>query len=93
MKTSIHPDYHALAQVTCACGNSFQVGSTLSSLSIEICSNCHPVFSGKKKIIDTAGRVERFASKLKKKDTISATAAPKGRKVKRAIQAEKKNKA
>lgn len=90
MKTNIHPKYYTNAKVTCACGNTFEVGSTMETIAVEICSQCHPLFSGKQKIIDTAGRVERFASKLKKKDVIASTVAPKGRKVKRQIQAEKK---
>jgi len=59
MKPAIHPKYH-YATVTCACGNTFQVGSTREQLRVELCSACHPFFTGKKKIVDTAGRVERF---------------------------------
>ncbi|HEX9743803.1 MAG TPA: 50S ribosomal protein L31 [bacterium] len=59
MKKGIHPQYH-LATVTCACGNTFQVGSTSKDLRVELCNMCHPFFTGKKKIVDTAGRVERF---------------------------------
>lgn len=59
MKTGIHPKYFN-ARVTCACGNSFEVGSTREELRVELCNNCHPFFTGKKKIVDTAGRVERF---------------------------------
>jgi large subunit ribosomal protein L31 len=59
MKPGIHPEYH-YATVTCACGNVFQVGSTREKLRVELCSACHPFFTGKKKIVDTAGRVERF---------------------------------
>ena len=60
MKAGIHPTYHADAKVTCACGNSFVSGSTREALSVEICSVCHPFFTGNEKILDTAGRVERF---------------------------------
>jgi len=59
MKPGIHPEYH-YSTVTCACGNTFQVGSTRKELRVELCSECHPFFTGKKKIVDTAGRVERF---------------------------------
>jgi len=59
MKPGIHPKYHN-AKVTCACGNSFEVGSTRDEIRVELCSACHPFFTGKKKIVDTAGRVERF---------------------------------
>ncbi len=59
MKPGIHPKYYN-ATVTCACGHSFEVGSTREELRVELCSACHPFFTGKKKIVDTAGRVERF---------------------------------
>lgn len=59
MKTGIHPNY-VEATVTCACGNSFKVGSTKPALRVDICSKCHPFFTGQQRIVDTAGRVERF---------------------------------
>lgn len=59
MKTDIHPKYE-LSTVHCACGNSFQTRSTNSNIHVEICSACHPYFTGKQKLMDTAGRVERF---------------------------------
>jgi len=59
MKEMIHPEYY-YATVTCACGSTFQVGSTRKELRVELCNACHPFFTGKKKIVDTAGRVERF---------------------------------
>src|ERR1700744_3047415 len=64
MKAGIHPDYHAVT-VHCACGNQFPTRSTIKGdmLKVEICSNCHPFFTGKQKLIDTAGRVERFTKK------------------------------
>ncbi|GAB4342283.1 MAG: 50S ribosomal protein L31 [Calditrichia bacterium] len=62
MKEGIHPDYKK-AKVTCACGNTFETHSTVGDLSVEICSNCHPFFTGKQKLIDTAGRVEKFLRK------------------------------
>ncbi len=62
MKANTHPEYHR-AQVTCACGESFEVGSTRESLKVEICSKCHPFFTGKQKFVDTGGRVERFKRK------------------------------
>ncbi len=64
MKKDIHPTYTADTKVTCACGNSFAVGSTLSEIQTEICSNCHPFFTGKQNLVDTAGRVDRFKAKL-----------------------------
>ncbi len=65
MKTDIHPDY-VLAAVHCACGNEFTTRSTKSELRVEVCSECHPFYTGKQKLIDTGGRVERFQRKLEK---------------------------
>ena len=62
MKKEIHPKY-GKATMSCACGNSFETGSTKKNMKVEICSACHPFFTGKQKIIDTAGRVERFNRK------------------------------
>lgn len=62
MKEGIHPEYKT-AVVTCACGNSFTTRSTLESIHVEICSACHPFFTGRQKLVDTAGRVERFRRK------------------------------
>ncbi|MBE3090754.1 50S ribosomal protein L31 [Candidatus Atribacteria bacterium RBG_19FT_COMBO_35_14] len=62
MKKDIHPKYEK-ATISCACGNSFETGSTKKNMKVEICSACHPLFTGKQKIIDTAGRVERFNKK------------------------------
>jgi len=59
MKPAIHPKYEVLT-VVCACGNSWQTRSTSASIHVEICSKCHPFFTGRQKLIDTAGRVERF---------------------------------
>ena len=60
MKTDLHPEYHTTAVVTCLCGNSFTTGSTLTELKTEVCSVCHPFFTGEQRIIDTGGQVERF---------------------------------
>jgi len=66
MKAGIHPVYHEV-RVTCACGNTFTTRSThKSDIHLEICSNCHPFFTGKQKLLDTAGRVERFTKKYEK---------------------------
>jgi len=64
MKPGIHPDYNTVT-VHCACGNTFQTRSTIKGdmMRVEICSNCHPFFTGKQKLVDTAGRVERFTKK------------------------------
>ena len=69
MKTDLHPTYFPNAKVVCACGRSFTVGSTKEKISVEICSNCHPFFTGKQKLLDTAGRVERFRRKYAKAET------------------------
>ncbi len=62
MKTEIHPKYYS-TKVTCACGETFETGSTSETLKVEICSKCHPFFTGKQKFVDTGGRVERFKRK------------------------------
>jgi large subunit ribosomal protein L31 len=69
MKPDIHPKYHQ-AQVHCiGCGNTFTVGSTAESIRVEVCSKCHPFYTGKQKFMDTAGRVERFQRKYKRQTT------------------------
>jgi len=65
MKKDIHPDY-ADTSIKCACGNAIEVGSTRQNIKVEICSNCHPFFTGKQKLVDTAGRIERFRKKYAK---------------------------
>ena len=76
MKPGIHPDYHTVT-VHCACGHNFTTRSTIKGdkLNVEICSNCHPFFTGKQKLMDTAGRVERFRRKYAKSDAGKAEAA------------------
>jgi large subunit ribosomal protein L31 len=65
MKDKIHPKYYADAQVICACGNTFVTGSTRKVLKVEVCSNCHPFFTGERRMMDTAGQVERFKRRYK----------------------------
>lgn len=65
MKTDIHPNY-LQTTIKCACGNEIAVGSTKQDIRVEICSKCHPFFTGKQKLIDTAGRIERFRKKYAK---------------------------
>lgn len=60
MKSETHPTYFPEAKVTCACGRSFAVGSTVEKLEVEICSECHPFYTGNEKVLDTAGRLEKF---------------------------------
>ncbi len=64
MKAKIHPKYYKNATITCACGNVFKVGSTVEKIEIEICSACHPFYTGKKKLVDSAGQVDRFQKKM-----------------------------
>ncbi len=73
MKEGIHPTYKK-SVVTCVCGNVFETRSTVGNLHIEICSNCHPFFTGKQKLVDSAGRVEKFKRKYSKKEEAKATA-------------------
>jgi large subunit ribosomal protein L31 len=68
MKEGIHPKYHKVT-VTCACGNKFETHSTKQEIRLELCSSCHPFFTGKQKLIDTAGRIERFHRKYGKSKT------------------------
>lgn len=65
MKSTIHPQWYDEAKVVCACGNTFTVGATKPELRVEICSKCHPFFTGEMKFIDTLGRVEKFQQKQK----------------------------
>lgn len=66
MKKDIHPQYYPKAKATCSCGNTFEIGATVPELRLEICSNCHPLYTGQAKVIDTAGRVDRFKARLEK---------------------------
>ncbi len=66
MKKDIHPKYYPSAKVRCACGNTFNVGSTKEYMEVEICSQCHPFYTGKEKIIDKMGRVEKFKKRMEK---------------------------
>ena len=76
MRPKIHPDYNEIA-VTCSCGNKFTTRSTLAKpLHVEVCSSCHPFYTGKQKIVDTAGRVEKFRQKYGTKTSKAAAAKP-----------------
>ncbi len=89
MKKDIHPKYYPDAKVSCACGNSFSVGSTLPEIKVEICSACHPFYTGKQKLVDSARRVEKFRAKIEAKSKFSAL--HKGKKAKRATRAKAKS--
>jgi large subunit ribosomal protein L31 len=85
MKKDIHPDYFEDAVINCACGSSYTIGSTMKEISVELCAKCHPFYTGKQKIIDTARRVEKFEKKLGlKAEKIT------GKKAKREKRAEQK---
>ncbi len=88
MKKDLHPKYYPKAKVTCACGNSFTTGSTEKELKVELCSMCHPFFTGQQKIVDTARRVEKFKEKMAKKKQVGAKR--KGKTAKRKAKAAKK---
>ena len=70
MKKDIHPKYYNKAQVRCACGNTFTVGSTKEFIEVEICSKCHPFYTGKEKILDAMGQVQKFRKRLAKKEAM-----------------------
>jgi large subunit ribosomal protein L31 len=83
MKKDIHPKYYPEAKVKCACGHTFTVGSTKPEIEVEICSACHPFYTGKEKIIET-GQVERYRARLSKKATLQTkTKKPKKKKSKK----------
>ncbi len=92
MKKEIHPTYYPEAKITCACGNTFSIGSTVKDIQVEICSACHPFFTGKQKLIDTSRRVDKFQKRVEAKEKAAGDRI--GRKAKRAkqkkIQAAKK---
>jgi large subunit ribosomal protein L31 len=67
MKKDIHPKYYPSARVQCACGNTFTVGSTKEFIEVEVCSQCHPFYSGREKAVDTMGQVQKFKKRLAKK--------------------------
>ena len=70
MKTEIHPEY-VESHVTCTCGNDFMTRSTEPEIHVEICSNCHPFYTGKQKLVDTGGRVDRFRRRAAKRDGVA----------------------
>jgi large subunit ribosomal protein L31 len=82
VKTGIHPEYHEV-QVRCACGNTFKTRSTKKELHLEICNQCHPFFTGRQKLIDTEGRVERFTKRFGKQTAASVREAGKAARAKK----------
>jgi large subunit ribosomal protein L31 len=89
MKADIHPEYHKDAKIICACGNTITVGSTVAETQVELCSNCHPFYTGKKVLVDTEGRVEKFKSRQgAKKEEVQTKKAKANKRA--AAKAEKK---
>ncbi|NOZ70297.1 MAG: 50S ribosomal protein L31 [Chloroflexi bacterium] len=72
MKAKIHPKYYPNAKVTCSCGNTWTTGSTKPEIHTDVCSACHPFYTGEQRIVDTAGQVDRFIKRLRTKDEIRA---------------------
>lgn len=76
MKAKIHPKYYPDSRIICACGNTFTVGATVAELKIDICSQCHPFYTGEQRIVDTAGQVDRFMKRLERTaDTVETIKA------------------
>ena len=75
MKQGIHPEYQA-ARIICACGNIIETRSTVPEIHVEICSSCHPFFTGRQKLVDTAGRVEKFRAKYGKREAAEEVESP-----------------
>ncbi len=88
MKDKIHPTWYPEARVHCACGSVFTTGSTMKDISVEICSACHPLFTGQQKFIDTAGRVDKFNQRLAAAEQKKSEAAERKRKKDEAAAAE-----
>ena len=78
MKTGIHPDYYQ-TKVKCVCGAKFEFGSTVESYEVEICAKCHPFYTGKQKLVDTAGRVDRFKSRMEASEKMKAEEVARGK--------------
>lgn len=86
MKKDVHPTYYSKAKIVCACGNTFVTGSTQEVLQTELCSACHPFYTGKQRLVDSARRVEKFQAKIKARVEVAKTR--KGKKIKRAGKAK-----
>jgi large subunit ribosomal protein L31 len=94
MQSDIHPRYHEKVTVTCACGATFTMGSTVEKIATEICSQCHPFYTGKKKFVDTTGRVDRFKKLAERSGKKAAAHAEvKKKRAAKAIQEKKEGKA
>jgi large subunit ribosomal protein L31 len=90
MKKDIHPKYFEDAKVSCVCGNKFTTGSTKPEIKVELCSACHPFYTGKQKLVDTARRVERFQAKVAAHKEVSGNKSTRSKKEKLAVKTAKK---
>ena len=90
MKKGIHPKYYPDAKVTCACGNAWVTGSTQEEIRTDLCSACHPFFTGEMRIVDTAGQVERFVKRLEKRSDMLEETASEAAKTEKEGQGSKK---
>ncbi len=88
MKEKIHPSWFPNANVHCACGHTFTTGSTIKDISVEVCSACHPLFTGQQKFLDTAGRVDKFNQRMAAAEQKKAEAEERKRKKAEAVAAE-----
>ncbi|OGG32739.1 50S ribosomal protein L31 [Candidatus Gottesmanbacteria bacterium RIFCSPLOWO2_02_FULL_40_10] len=89
MKTTIHPKWYPEAEVVCACGNMFKVGSTKANIRVEVCHKCHPFYTGEMKFLDTMGRVEKFQKKQKEAQVTLKQLAEKKKKQKEDIKTDR----
>ncbi len=89
MKANIHPKWFPAAKVTCACGNTFTIGSTKEAIRVEVCSACHPFFTGQQKFVDTLGRVEKFQKRQQVASTAKGTVSKRKRKLQKKIEEAK----
>lgn len=90
MKAGIHPTYHDKAKVSCACGAKFEVGATMESFTLDVCSQCHPFYTGKQKLVDTAGRVDKFRSRMQTAEKLKAEQAERNKTKKKKETVEEK---
>jgi large subunit ribosomal protein L31 len=89
MKANIHPKYYPEARMVCACGSSFTTGSTVPELRIDICSQCHPFYTGEQRIVDTAGQVDRFMKRLERTADTAETIRSQQDVLKRSVQEQR----
>lgn len=92
MKKEIHPTFNTKAAIICSCGNTFETGSTMDEIKVEVCSSCHPFYTGKQKFVDTARRVEKFQEREQKVKEAKATRSSASKKAKRKNKDNKKAK-